>query len=198
MQVHPCNHTWLKGLRVLVAFSWTVEILLTEIHWLWFCWLVPREIVAHWQLSSTPDSSDWPHLARRKLASYTFDKTSDCAGCPISYLVSASDVLSNVQVLSNSPISFVQDVVSFRTVWCTTQLPVGNYFTLTFSEQVVINRIRVSGFQSAYISDFSLLVQENATSTLNPFNQVWLHGCTCIDYLFWCTYKEKCGYFVWL
>ena len=154
MQVHPCNHTWLKGLRVLVAFSWT---------------------------------------RREKSEIYA-----DCAGCPISYLVSASDVLSNVQVLSNSPISFVQDVVSFRTVWCTTQLPVGNYFTLTFSEQVVINRIRVSGFQSAYISDFSLLVQENATSTLNPFNQVWLHGCTCIDYLFWCTYKEKCGYFVWL
>ena len=95
-----------------------------------------------------------------------------CAGCPISYLISTADVLSSLQFVNGNPVSFVQDVVNFGTSFWARAPAGGNYFALTFSEQVLIDRIRVRGLQFYYVEDFSLLIQENATSTLNQFDRV--------------------------
>ena len=98
------------------------------------------------------------------------------ADCPVSYLVSASDVLSNVSVLHDpmTTDSLVQDVVSFDSIYCDQSFAaVDNTFTLKFSEQVLVNRIRVSGLQlSAFVSNFSLLIQENSTGSHNQFDKV--------------------------
>ena len=73
------------------------------------------------------------------------------------YLVSASDVL-NVGVSHKrhqSSASLEQDVVSFNSIW-----------------RVLINRIRVNGKQSAFVSNFTLLIQENSADTHNQFDRV--------------------------
>ena len=50
--------------------------------------------------------------------------------------------------------SLVQDVVSFNTIYCDQSFAaVDNIFTLKFSEQVLVNRIRVSGLQLSAFAD---------------------------------------------
>ena len=108
---------------------------------------------------------------------FSWNLSSCTADCPISYLVSASDVLSNVGVShhvsgSQSSASLEQDVVSFNSIWCDQPPAVGNNVMLNFSERVLINRIRVNGKQSAFVSNFTLLIQENSADTHNQFDRV--------------------------
>ena len=125
----------------------------------------------------TASSQDAGSLRKSHCELYTLmlDYLYCTTDCPVSYLVSASDVLSNVSVLhALNTESLVQDVVSFDSIYCDQYFAaVDNIFTLKFSEQVLVNRIRVSGLQSsAFVSNFSLLIQENSTGSHNQFDKV--------------------------
>lgn len=108
--------------------------------------------------------------------------------CPVTYLVSAPDVLSQVKVgrPSYNYKSNNQDFVSFDVAWCSLPPAQGNYINLTFTEPAVITSFRVNGYKSAYVSTFSLRFQKNSTNTLQLYKQVSTHCIACFGFSNFC------------
>lgn len=95
--------------------------------------------------------------------------------CPVTYPVSASDVMSRVDVATSSTFSSVpRDFVSLVTTWCSDSPVENNHFNLTFSEPILIKSVIITGGSGAplFVSEFSLLFQENATDTFRLYKQV--------------------------
>ena len=107
----------------------------------------------------TASSQDSGSLRKSHCELYTLmlDYLYCTADCPVSYLMSASDVLSNVSVLHDPMIteSLVQDVTSFDTIYCDLSFAASDIFTLKFSEKVLVDRIsrlQLSAFTDKIVS----------------------------------------------